>query len=114
MVPLIRTAVVVEWDDAIARCCEKNIDAPVSRMDLPQVDVVCWALRAHLPLHSVQISSPCTDFFTAVEWESAYVAVPATMVAKRVGAPTIFFENVPRMLHLKAWALAAALLAAAG
>ena len=47
VVPLVRTAVVVEWDDDIARCCEKNVDAPVLRLDLLQVDVVCRVLQAH-------------------------------------------------------------------
>jgi site-specific DNA-cytosine methylase len=69
----------------------------------------------------VQISSPCTDFSTAgngVEGESAFVTViatvTATMIAVKLGVPLILYKNVPKMLKLKTWSMAAALLAAAG
>lgn len=93
VVVLVRTAVVVEWNNAIARCCKKNIDAAVLCLDLLHVDVVCQALSAHMPWHSIQISSLCTDFSTSeqcLEGERAFVTVTATIIVMRVGAPTLF------------------------
>jgi DNA (cytosine-5)-methyltransferase 1 len=113
----VRTTVVVEWDRDIATWCRKNIHALVLTLDLLQVKEVHAALLPFLPLHSVQISSSCTDFLTAgkgVEGESAFVTVTATMIAVKLGVPLILYENVPRMLTSKAWSMAAALLAAAG
>ena len=86
-------------------------------MDLLQVEEVHAALKPFLPLHSVQIPSPCTDFSTAgkgAEGENAFVTVTATMIALKLGVPLILYENLPRMLQSKAWSMAAALLAAAG
>ena len=97
-VPQVRTMVVVEWDRDIATWCRKNIHAPVLTLDLLQVKEVHTALLLFLPLHSVQISSPCTDFSMAgkgVEGESAFVTVTATMIAVKLGVPLILYENVP-------------------
>jgi hypothetical protein len=64
-VPQVRTAVVVEWDQGIATWCRKNTHVPGLTLDLLQVKEVHAALLPFLPLHSLQISSPCTDFSTA-------------------------------------------------
>jgi hypothetical protein len=93
VVPQVRTPAVVEWDDAIVKCCEVNVDTDVLRLDLLRVKTVASQVRAYMPLHSVQISSPCTDFSTSgrgVEGERAYVTVTATMIALRLEVSTIF------------------------
>ena len=73
--PQVRTTVVVEWDQKIATWCNLNIPVPVLTLDLLRVKEVHAARKPFLPLHSVQTSSPCTDFLTAgngVEEESAF------------------------------------------
>ena len=113
----ITTACVIEWISEICKTLAANVDAPVLQSDLKDVEGTATRAAPFGPFDSAEVSSPCTDFSPSgkgIEGERAWVTVTSTLIALRLEIPLIFYENVPRMLTSKAWAMTASILEEAG